>query len=281
MPILTDPADSALTPWQAGWVSDDHETHRVTVVAHRGASRDYPEHTLEAYVRAIDVGADALECDVRLTADEQLVCVHDPTVQRTSNGRGRVSSMTLAQLRQLTWGTASEGPLTLRELFELTRDCGRRVELAIETKHPTRFGGTTERVLADLLDWFGWLPPDEDGRGSTRFESPSPARVMSFSVGALRRMRARSAGLPLVHLLDKPVRYATTERLPVPGTALGIDLELVRQQPDWVAGLRAAGHPLHVWTVDNLDDVDLCRRAGAGTIITNRPAEVLAHLHSR
>ena len=60
------------------------------IVAHRGSSRDEPEHTLKAYLRAIDEGADALECDVRLTADGHLVCVHDRRVNRTSNGVGRV-----------------------------------------------------------------------------------------------------------------------------------------------------------------------------------------------
>ena len=60
------------------------------VVAHRGASHDVAEHTLAAYVQAIATGADALECDVRLTRDAHLVCVHDRTVERTSNGRGPI-----------------------------------------------------------------------------------------------------------------------------------------------------------------------------------------------
>ena len=69
------------------------------IVAHRGSSRDEPEHTLKAYLRAIDEGADALECDVRLTADGHLVCVHDRRVNRTSNGVGRVSTLELADAR--------------------------------------------------------------------------------------------------------------------------------------------------------------------------------------
>ena len=69
------------------------------IVAHRGSSRDEPEHTLKAYRRAIDEGADALECDVRLTADGHLVCVHDRRVNRTSNGGGRVSTLELAHAR--------------------------------------------------------------------------------------------------------------------------------------------------------------------------------------
>lgn len=145
--------------------SDGEDSAQVSVVAHRGASADFPEHSLEAYLAAIDVGADGLECDVRLTADGHLVCLHDPTVDRTSDGRGRVSGLTLAQLRRMEWGSDSQGPLTVQELFELVRDCGRRVELAVETKHPTRYGGAVEEALCDLLDWFGWLPgPSEPPR---------------------------------------------------------------------------------------------------------------------
>ena len=70
----------------------------VQVVAHRGSSDAVPEHTLHAYTRAIDEGADALECDVRLTRDGHLVCVHDRRIDRTSTGRGVVSTLELADL---------------------------------------------------------------------------------------------------------------------------------------------------------------------------------------
>jgi glycerophosphoryl diester phosphodiesterase len=80
------------------------------VVAHRGSSTEKPEHTLGAYLRAIELGADALECDVRLTADNHLVCVHDRRVERTSNGRGAVSSLELAQLEKLDWASWDQDP---------------------------------------------------------------------------------------------------------------------------------------------------------------------------
>ena len=74
---------------------------RPQVVAHRGASDENAEHTLGAYVKALDVGAQALECDVRLTADAHLVCVHDRDLRRTASRRGLVSTMDLADLDQL------------------------------------------------------------------------------------------------------------------------------------------------------------------------------------
>ncbi len=121
--------------------------HRIQVVAHRGASEEAPEHTLAAYRKAIEDGADALECDVRLTADGHLVCVHDRRVNRTSNGRGAVSALELADLAALDFGSwkmrealAARGEelewehrpedreetsvLTLERLLELVADAG-------------------------------------------------------------------------------------------------------------------------------------------------------------
>ena len=86
------------------------------VVAHRGASADRPEHTMAAYELALHEGADGVECDVRLTQDGHLVCVHDRRVDRTSTGTGLVSEMTLAQLRALDYGAwhRAGGPTAAR-----------------------------------------------------------------------------------------------------------------------------------------------------------------------
>ena len=130
------------------------------------------EHTLGAYLEALDAGADGLECDVRLTADGHLVCFHDRDLRRTGSHRGLVSTMELAELDQLEFASwknpwadlDDEAPdrdepgsaemLTLRKLLEIVADYGRRVELAIETKHPTRYGGAgreaTGRAAAPL-----------------------------------------------------------------------------------------------------------------------------------
>ena len=76
------------------------------VVAHRGATAEAPEHTLAAYRHAAAIGADAVECDVRMTRDGVLVCVHDRQIRRTSNGRGVVSALHLAELEQFQFGAA-------------------------------------------------------------------------------------------------------------------------------------------------------------------------------
>jgi len=99
-------------------------TARPLIFAHRGASAYAPENTLAAFNLALEQGADGIELDAKLTADGEVVVIHDQTVDRTTDGQGRVSQMTLAQLRQLdagVWkGTAFKGCKipTLAEVFE-------------------------------------------------------------------------------------------------------------------------------------------------------------------
>ncbi|GHB25591.1 glycerophosphoryl diester phosphodiesterase [Streptomyces viridiviolaceus] len=267
--------------------------HRIQVVAHRGASEEAPEHTLAAYKKAIEEGADALECDVRLTADGHLVCVHDRRVNRTSNGRGAVSALELAELAALDfgarktrefWRTRDEEPdwehrpedreetsvLTLERLLELVSDAGRRVELAIETKHPTRWAGQVEERLLLLLKRFALDAPAS--------AADSPVRVMSFSARSLHRVRAASPNLPTVYLMQFVSPRLRDGRLPAGVRVAGPSIRIVRNHPAYIERLKAAGHQVHVWTVNEPEDVDLCVGLGVDAIITNRPRAVRERL---
>jgi glycerophosphoryl diester phosphodiesterase len=257
---------------------------RPSVVAHRGASDSSPEHTLAAYAKAIEAGADGLECDVRLTADGHLVCVHDRRIDRTSNGRGVLSAMSLDELNGLDWGSWKNpwadldedadppGPdlrtvLTLERLLAMVRDCGRTVEVAIETKHPTRYAGLVERRLVETLDRFGWAHP--------RLGTESPARVMSFSWLSLRRMREHAPGLRTVLLMDRiPLRFRDGS-LPTGVSIAGPSLEIVTAHPEYVARCHGHGHPVHVWTVNAESDIRNCARIGVDAVITDRPEVAL------
>jgi glycerophosphoryl diester phosphodiesterase len=258
----------------------------IQVIAHRGSSDDAPEHTLSAYKRAIEVGADALECDVRLTKDGHLVCVHDRRVDRTSNGHGIVSTLELSELSELDWGSWRdtwedyEDPeipdrdrsqiLTLRALLQAVADAGRRVEVAIETKHPTRYAGLVERRLVALLEEFGWA--------SSSPQRPSPVRVMSLSQSSLRRLRAMAPDLETLFLMERvPLRFRDGS-LP-PGTRIaGPSIEIVRAHPSYVQRVHDRGGSVHVWTVDRREDIDLCVGLGVEAIITNKPRRVLESL---
>jgi glycerophosphoryl diester phosphodiesterase len=259
---------------------------RPQVVAHRGASETKAEHTLAAYVAALDDGADALECDVRLTADGHLVCVHDRDLRRTAQRRGVVSTMELAQLEELDFASwknpwadlddeAPDGDpdrgrvLTMRRLLETVRDYPRPVQLAIETKHPTRYAGLVERRLVSMLEEFGWA-----GQGS-------PVRVMSFSWVALRRVRRRAPELPLVLLMEGVTQWLRSRPISEPDWIAGPGMELVREHPDLVRRIRAGGSDVHVWTVNDADDIELCLELGVEALITDRPGPTLRYLQER
>ncbi|ARF77225.1 glycerophosphodiester phosphodiesterase [Kitasatospora albolonga] len=260
----------------------------IQVVAHRGASDDAPEHTLAAYRKAIEDGADALECDVRLTADGHLVCVHDRRVNRTSNGRGAVSALELADLAALdfgSWKDREESPdwdpvpgeltsvLTLERLLELFTDVratGRPLQLAIETKHPTRWAGQVEERLLKLLDRFGLTAPPAD--------EPSPIRIMSFSGRSLHRVQAAAPSLPTVYLMQFVSPRLRDGRLPAGSRIAGPGMRIVRSHPGYIERLHRAGHRVHVWTVNEPADVELCAELGVEAIITNRPKQVLSQL---
>ncbi len=263
------------------------------VVAHRGSSAHHAEHTLTAYEKAVSEGADALECDVRLTRDGVLVCVHDRRVDRTSDGRGSVSALELADLDELdfaSWKARDHDPLleaswedydrdqgrvlTLERLVQLSVEPDARrqrpVELHIETKHPTRYGGLVERALVELLDRYGLARPASQ-RAST-------VTVMSFAPTSLRRVHVLAPNLPTVFLMARvPLRYrdgSLPPRIPIAGP----DLKVLKAHPGYVQRVHDAGGRVHCWTVDTPDDIAYVLDLGVDAVISNHPSRVLTAL---
>jgi glycerophosphoryl diester phosphodiesterase len=283
------------------------------VVAHRGASGEAPEHTLAAYRHAAAIGADAVECDVRMTRDGVLVCVHDRQIATTSNGRGVVSALQLDELEQFRFGARKSAPrkavprksvprkssprkrwaddeisavsdepdvedglvLTLERLLDYITASPGTVRLAIETKHPTRKTRKVEEALVECLDRFGLI------RNGTPVEwAGKPAvRMMSFSQLAVRRMADLAPGIPTVQLIGKRLRPVRRELLlSASATAVGPGISLIRSDPEYVAAAHAAGMEVLVWTVNEPADMDLVRDLGVDVIITDHPRELLGRL---
>jgi glycerophosphoryl diester phosphodiesterase len=239
------------------------------IVAHRGASWEHPEHTLEAYQKAILQGADLLECDVRLTADGHLVCVHDRRIDRTSEGKGVVSARTLEQLRR--WDSDQDRQvLLLQELIDLVLSAERRVGLAIETKHPVRYAGLVEQRVVEMVRDYGLV--------GSRFDEDSRVYLMSFSEMALRRWRALAPGVPRVFLMEEVPLRCRKGWLPFGAGVAGPSIEILREHPGYVDRVHRAGGRVFVWTVDEVEDVELCRTLGVDAIISNRPGYVRSYL---
>jgi len=257
---------------------------RPLVIAHRGSSYALAEHTLGAYLRAIDEGADGLECDVRLTRDGHLVCVHDRRVDRTSSGHGVVSDFDLDDLRAMDFGSwhtelpasadafieerdSTEAPvLTLQRLLETVAAAARPVRLLVETKHPTRYAGLVEQQLVRLLTAHGMAGGD------------SPVTVMSFATIALRRIRLLAGTLPTVQLYARVPALRRDGSLPAAADIAGPGLAVLHADPGYVRRVQSRGRQVYVWTVDEPADVELVLSLGVDAVITNRPADVLARL---
>ena len=280
------------------------------MVAHRGASFEVAEHTLSAYMAAIDSGVDALECDVRLSRDGHLVCVHDRRVSRTSNGQGLVSELDLARLNAMDFSSWHEewpdtadhllrdepylagvapdrdhrgGVLTLDALLRLVRDASRPVRLFVETKHPTRYSGLVEKELVRQLARYGWA--GQPGPASSLRHPVEPAdgrvTVMSFAQTALRRVRLLAPEVPTVLLLERLLPGRRDGVLPASVGIAGPSLALVRAEPEFVARAHARGNCVYVWTVDEPADVEFVLDLGVDAVITNRPGAVVERVGQR
>jgi glycerophosphoryl diester phosphodiesterase len=235
-----------------------------------------------------------------MTRDGVLVCVHDRRINRTSTGRGVVSALDLAELaqhrvvRRRPRGAAIRGRpprpaveegddepdedagrvLTLDRLLDYVTSSPGRVGLAIETKHPTRHAGQVEATLVASLRRFGLLsggrPPEWSGRPAVR--------VMSFSPTALRRVRLLAPDLPTVHLVRQILPRSRTGPVPPAGTAVGVSIALLRQDPGLVGRLHRAGLQVHVWVVNRPRDMLHALSLGVDAIITDEAAVLMGVL---
>jgi glycerophosphoryl diester phosphodiesterase len=235
------------------------ESGRPLVGGHRGNPVHFPENTLASFRSAIDAGVDIIECDVHLTADDRMVVIHDHTLQRTTNGRGRVRNQTLAQLRALDAGSGERIPL-LEEVVELARG---RVALAIELKLlPVRYPDIEEMVV-DLLRKAGMV---------------EQTSVISFQHGAVKRVKQ------LEPRLQTGVLEAVRRRRPITvlrrAAADVYSPHYHLMTPELVEAVNAAGGAVAVWTVDDDAAVDWCRRCHPDAVFTNAPEEVGPTLNS-
>jgi len=244
-------------------------------VAHRGASAEYPELTLVAYQRALEQGAEALELDVRLTADGVPVLLHDPRTSRVGDRVLWVHSSTLDQLSGLDVGSwhpvhsAPESVLTLRSFLVLA-EAYPHVKLFIETKHPVPSGGKVEVAVRDELAYFGLDRPDTFAE--------SRAVMMSFSVMAVRRFRQLAPQVPTVQLRE---RRNVLKSWPAEGFGaqlMGPSIGAIRARPWLVDYWRSRGMGTYCWTVDDPADLLLCRDLGIEWVGTNVPSRALTVL---
>ena len=198
-----------------------------------------------AYEVAIKEGADGLECDVRLSKDRKIVCIHDATSKRIAGRRLRVSRSTLAELQSV------HEFMTLEELLDLAISA--KKDLLIETKHPNIYGGRIERKVLELLDW----------KAVQIKKAGIEVVVMSFSKFAERRVKSDwAAGKVSKYYL--PAVFSKSK-------ISALDINLIAKYPALVSKISSKGSRILVWTVNEDSDFELCKKLGVDGVITNFP----------
>lgn len=230
------------------------------VVGHRGASAHAPENTLAAFRRAIEDGAQLLECDVHLSADGEVVVMHDETIDRTAAAdsplrTGAIGELTRAELDAVLLEAGEKVP-SLTELLEITT-----VPVFIEVK----VADAGEAVAALLAQ----LPEDSPARAST---------VISFHAEALEAIRRGSPETPVSYLVGQVTEESVQTALGLGAAGIGpaIDgLSLGAARAVHEAGLR-----LNPWTVNRPAQLAVALACDADTITTDDPAWLQRELHA-
>ncbi|MGB8713081.1 MAG: glycerophosphodiester phosphodiesterase [Onishia taeanensis] len=266
------------------------------VIAHRGASGYAPEHTWFAYDKARDMGADYLELDLHMSADNRLMVIHDDTLDRTTNGEGNVKDHTLEALKALDAGSwfnqahperaddayAGAQLLTLDEVIDRYGD---DVRYYIETKSPERYP-ELQRALVETLEAEGLV-------------DAGSVIIQSFSQDSLQQIHALNPDIPLVQL----VWYSTTEDgdglnewtgvTPAPTEitdadfqaiadyAVGIGPNVVYDGQDvidaeFVDQAHANGLLVHPYTINETEDMQQLLDWGVDGMFTNFPDRLSA-----
>lgn len=250
------------------------------VIAHRGGARLWPESTRYAFTQAARLGVDALEMDVHLSRDGQLVVLHDDTVDRTTDGTGAVRSLDVAQLAELnagaTW-TSSLQPGTypyaslgegVPRFVDVVRDHP-NVPLLVEIKPD---GDEAATALCDALR-------NEGRTGDAVVGSFHPQALATFRAACPEVATGASPSEVRNFLILARLRLAGPYRAPFDVLQVPVrqgSIEVVT--PAFVRAAHAKGVAVHVWTVDEVQEIERLLDLGVDGIITDRPDRALRSL---
>jgi glycerophosphoryl diester phosphodiesterase len=240
----------------------------VKIAAHRGGALLWPENSLLAYRSAVALGADLLETDVHLTADDQVVVLHDPALDRTSTGRGALRDARLADLAPVRLraadGTPTGEPIpTLAQVLDVVAGApgvGLLLEIKVDAAGQ-RYPGIEEKALAlvkarGLLERTWLMGFQADTVRRVRELEPAARTVLLVSRGRTERERASPA---------EAVRLTQAA-----GAGwLGINHRLL--DAEVVAAARRAGVGLAAWTVNQEADIRRVLDLGVDVVISDRP----------
>lgn len=233
----------------------------MLAIAHRGASGHAPENTLAAFRKAIAQGVTFIETDLQLSRDARFVAIHDSTVNRTTNGRGPVHDLTLAELRNLDAGSwfgsefVGEHIPTLEEILEFSKK--HDVVFYLELKPAGSWGG--EHALIGALRESGEIPRTV---------------VISFDAGILEGLRKIEPTLMTGMLYEGQIENPIERALEIGARQLAVRADLVT--PVLLANARKKDLQVVCWTVNHPAHMRLLMEAGVDGIMSDYPDRLIA-----
>lgn len=236
--------------------------NHTEIIAHRGSRGTHPENTLEAIEEAVRVGSDGIEIDVHLSLDKEIIVIHDETVDRTTNGKGRVQDLTLTELKKLDAGSWLDPEYsnccipTLKEVFNFLAEVDYKGLVNIELKTDRySYPGIEEKVLAFVAE-NSW---------------PFTIEYASFNYQTLIRLKEVDPSCKIALLFEN-----NGENL----TFLDPDIPVKMWHPklSWFKKESLFGTfeiPVRVWTVNKSEDIQFCLSKQVAGIITDYPQKAL------
>jgi glycerophosphoryl diester phosphodiesterase len=255
-------ADPIPIPWKGKFP--------VMVIAHRGFSGRAPENTMAAFQKAIDIGSDAIEFDVRLSRDSHLVIFHDDTLERTTDGKGKVADFTLKELKRLDAGGwfhssfAGERIPALKEVLELTRG---RLYLNIELKK----GDQGKHSMPDLAD--------RALREVVAAGMEQQILFSSFDLSAVQRIRERDPRIQTAFVTRDPWNSPLDVTRGNFFSCLNPRKSVLNENNLTTA--REQGVRVNVWTLDTDEEMEKFISMGVDGIITNHPDRLIELLKKK
>ena len=246
---------------RAGGQAQPRRVVVVLLIAHRGASGHAPENTLASFKKAVSLGAAFIETDLQLTRDARLVAIHDERVNRTTNGKGSVHDMTLADLRRLDAGSwfgsefAGERIPTLEEILEFAKKYD--VVFYLELKPGGSWGG--EHALISGLRDSGQI---------------ARTIVISFDASILATVRKIEPTVMTALLYDGQLEKPLEQAMDVGARQLAIRGDLV--SPWLLTAARRKDLQVVCWTVNHSAHIRLLMAAGVDGIMSDYPDRLVA-----
>lgn len=237
----------------------------MKIYAHRGYSAKYPENTLAAFYAAANLPIDGVEFDVHLTKDQQVVVIHDESINRTSNGTGFVKDMTLQELREFDYGSwfseefvGMEIP-TLGEVLNVFRDTNLRVNIELKSDIFV-YQGLEELVLREVKQQ-GMI---------------DQVVISSFDHEVVARVAKLAPNVENAALFVNSILEIAKYQEQIPAKALHVYLPSAVRRP--VREAIEQGSIVRVYTVNEVEHAALIMNSGVDAIFTDEPEKMLRFL---